>query len=217
MNDRNDPKPDTTKQEDFTLNELTEAAGISARTVRYYIAEGLLPPPAVAGPRSSYSRAHLNRLLLIGKLKDAFWPLREIRRHLDGMSDSTIELMLHRTSDMPQSSADAPDDELKEDASAYISAVLDQLPTRRNPAPASSHSLYGHYAPYSEKRFEMIEPSQASATELHQESDDNALEGAAWRRIELGPDAELLIREDAYVRKRDRVEWLVNWAKRVFT
>ena len=35
-------------------------------------------------------------------------------------------------------------------------------------------------------------------------------ESAATNRklLELGPDAELFIREDAYVRKRDRVEWL---------
>ncbi|MBL8128342.1 MAG: MerR family DNA-binding transcriptional regulator, partial [Chloroflexia bacterium] len=34
----------------MTLADLTEAADVSTRTVRYYIAEGLLPPPEGAGP-----------------------------------------------------------------------------------------------------------------------------------------------------------------------
>jgi hypothetical protein len=37
----------------------------------------------------------------------------------------------------------------------------------------------------------------------------------AWRRVPLGDDAELLIRESAYRRRRDRVDWLVAWAKKV--
>src|SRR5829696_2721263 len=79
------------ERSEYTLNELTELAGVSARTVRYYISEGLLPPPDSTGPRASYSEAHLNRLLLIGRLKNAYLPLREIRRHLDSMDDRQIE------------------------------------------------------------------------------------------------------------------------------
>ncbi|MCC6705677.1 MAG: MerR family DNA-binding transcriptional regulator, partial [Thermomicrobiales bacterium] len=35
--------------ERYSLQELSDAAGVSPRTVRYYIAEGLLPPPEPAG------------------------------------------------------------------------------------------------------------------------------------------------------------------------
>ena len=45
----------------LTLAELTEAADVSVRTVRYYIAEGLLPPPEGSGPGSAYARGHLDR------------------------------------------------------------------------------------------------------------------------------------------------------------
>jgi len=37
-----------------------------------------------------------------------------------------------------------------------------------------------------------------------------------WRRVPLGDDAELLIRESAYRRRPDRVEWLLGWARKVF-
>ena len=40
-------------------------------------------------------------------------------------------------------------------------------------------------------------------------------EPAAWRRIPIGDDAELLIREDAYHRRRDKIDWLIDWARKV--
>jgi hypothetical protein len=48
------------------------------------------------------------------------------------------------------------------------------------------------------------------------EPDEPVPEPDAWRRVPLGDDAELLIRESAYRRRRDRVEWLVAWARKVF-
>src|SRR5688572_20946479 len=77
----------------FGIGELAEEAGVSVRTVRYYIAEGLLPPPVVAGARSHYTRAHLDRLRLIGHLKAAYLPLREIRRRLDALDEGQVALL----------------------------------------------------------------------------------------------------------------------------
>ncbi|MCA9878724.1 MAG: hypothetical protein KC442_13110, partial [Thermomicrobiales bacterium] len=37
-----------------------------------------------------------------------------------------------------------------------------------------------------------------------------------WRRIPLGEDAELVISERAYTRHRERIEWLIRWARKVF-
>ncbi|MFM9105650.1 MAG: helix-turn-helix domain-containing protein [Chloroflexota bacterium] len=78
----------------YSLAELTEAARVSLRTVRYYIAEGLLPPPKGSGPASFYTPAHLERLKLIGRLKDAYLPLREIRRRLAGVEDRELAGLL---------------------------------------------------------------------------------------------------------------------------
>ena len=60
----------------YSLAELTTEAGVSIRTVRYYISEGLLPPPITAGPRSYYAQSHLDRLRLIDRLKSNYLPLR---------------------------------------------------------------------------------------------------------------------------------------------
>ena len=45
-----------------TLAELAEASGVAVRTIRYYIARGLLPPPLVSGRAACYGAAHLERL-----------------------------------------------------------------------------------------------------------------------------------------------------------
>jgi hypothetical protein len=37
----------------------------------------------------------------------------------------------------------------------------------------------------------------------------------AWRRVRISDDAELLIRDGAYRRRRDKIDWLVDWARKV--
>lgn len=74
----------------FSLEELTSLADVTVRTVRYYIAEGLLPPPVSAGRNASYTREHLDRLRLIARLKEEFLPLKEIRRRLQSMTEEEI-------------------------------------------------------------------------------------------------------------------------------
>src|SRR5688572_21740162 len=75
----------------YTLQELATAAGVSVRTIRYYIGEGLLPAPVGAGPQSHYTDSHLSRLRAIGLLKDRYLPLKEIRRELSGLDDEQID------------------------------------------------------------------------------------------------------------------------------
>jgi DNA-binding transcriptional MerR regulator len=53
----------------WTLSELGEEAGLPARTIRYYIARGLLAGPDVAGRAASYGPAHLERLREIKRLQ----------------------------------------------------------------------------------------------------------------------------------------------------
>ena len=41
----------------FTLVELSEVPGVPARTIRFYIAKGLLPPPLVGGGQPAMARS----------------------------------------------------------------------------------------------------------------------------------------------------------------
>ncbi len=76
------------------IGEFAAAAGVSARTVRYYIVEGLMPPPEGVGLGAMYGQAHLDRLQLILRLKDAYLPLKEIRRQLTGLDDAAVRRRL---------------------------------------------------------------------------------------------------------------------------
>lgn len=75
----------------YKLDEIAKAAGVSARTVRYYVQRGLLPAPTFKGKDSSYGRGHLARLRAIRKLQDAFLPLDAIQAELSRRSLEEIE------------------------------------------------------------------------------------------------------------------------------
>ena len=70
---------------DLTLAELAEASGLAARTIRFYIARGLLSGPVKAGRAAAYTEQHLKRLEKIKKLQAQGRMLREIGRSLSGV------------------------------------------------------------------------------------------------------------------------------------
>jgi DNA-binding transcriptional MerR regulator len=65
---------------EYKLAELAEKAGLPARTVRYYSAEGLLPPPLGRGPRTHYNDEHLDVLEKIKTMKTSGLTLEQIRQ-----------------------------------------------------------------------------------------------------------------------------------------
>jgi DNA-binding transcriptional MerR regulator len=78
----------------YTMADLERETGLSARTIRYYITEGLLPAARGRGVGATYGPAHLLRLKAINLLKGEHLPLDEIRRRLDELRDSELAAML---------------------------------------------------------------------------------------------------------------------------
>jgi DNA-binding transcriptional MerR regulator len=68
---------------EWTLSELADETQIPARTIRYYIARGLLTGPAVAGRGAVYGAQHLTRLREIQKLQRQGRMLAEIAQRPD--------------------------------------------------------------------------------------------------------------------------------------
>ena len=66
-----------------TLEELAEAAGIPARTIRFYISRGLLEGPVKAGRGAVYTAEHLARLQQIKDLQGQGRMLSEIAPMLE--------------------------------------------------------------------------------------------------------------------------------------
>jgi DNA-binding transcriptional MerR regulator len=68
----------------YGIAELAQLGGVSRRTVRYYVQEGLLPAPFGVGRGQHYGTAHLERLLEVKRLQQIGRALDEIRRELRG-------------------------------------------------------------------------------------------------------------------------------------
>jgi DNA-binding transcriptional MerR regulator len=60
----------TMDEKKYTIKELCELTGYSVRTIRYYIQEGLLEPPAGRGRGGFYFNSHLDQLNKIKALQE---------------------------------------------------------------------------------------------------------------------------------------------------
>lgn len=68
----------------YTIDELSEHAGVASRSIRYYQTLGLLPPPTVEGRTGIYDESHLERLALIQELQSEGFNLQAIGWLLGG-------------------------------------------------------------------------------------------------------------------------------------
>ena len=79
---------DSSGRGSFTLVELAEVSGVPARTIRFYIAKGLLPPPLVGGRSACYGEEHLKELERIKTLQGQGQTLAQIAWQLgEGQKD----------------------------------------------------------------------------------------------------------------------------------
>jgi len=68
----------------YSIGELSDLAGVTRRTIRYYVQRGLVPPPLGAGRGHYYTGEHLQLLLSIKLLQDRSLSLEQIERRLAG-------------------------------------------------------------------------------------------------------------------------------------
>lgn len=118
-----------------TIQELASAAGVTTRTIRYYVEQGVLPPPERGRP-AEYTEEHVRRLDLVRRLKEQYLPLEEIRDMLQRLSPEEVERLAEqytpRTEEREQGLSSAAD---------YIAGVLGRGAAReelkRSSAPAA--------------------------------------------------------------------------------
>jgi len=209
--------------ERYSVTELADLAGVTPRTVRYYLAQGLLPSVGHSGPGSKYDSGHLDRLRLIRRLQAEHLPLAEIRRRLDDLDDDEIRELAGGREPAPP-----PDSALD-----YLRSVLGSSETVRPTVP----SIPTHPAPPPLLRSqpalrlrhlaEMLAPSAAPSApvgrpdEWHGSAPAMATPAAAvrpiersqWERIVLAPDIELHIRRPLARAQNKQVDRLVTIAR----
>ena len=117
-----------------TIAELAEEADVTPRTIRYYVEQGLLPPPG-RGRIAEYTEEHLQLLGLIGRLKRHYLPLEEIRDMLQRLSREEIDDLLARDEPPPS------DEQKRSSAADYIGNLFErghmgeQATLRETPVP----------------------------------------------------------------------------------
>lgn len=75
----------------YSIADLEAETGFNARTIRYYISEGMLTPAHGRGPSATYDKDHLLRLRLIKELKDDHLPLEAIKQRLVKLGTEDLE------------------------------------------------------------------------------------------------------------------------------
>jgi len=185
----------------YSITELADLAGVTPRTIRYYLAQGLLPSSGQTGPGARYAESHLARLRVIRGLQAEHLPLAEIRRRLDGLDDDQVVALAQR--DVPPPSGSALE---------YVRAVLrgtsapapDQL-RRTTSAPVQ--------APDGSSGPDPIAPTSAERLGESHHSTAKPGDRSQWERIVLAPDVELHIRRPSSRTQNKRVDRLVTIAR----
>ena len=195
----------------YSLTELADLAGVTPRTVRYYITSGLLPSSGRSGPGAKYGDEDLARLRLIRRLQREHLPLAEIRQRLAGLDDDDVRSLAAEADPGPMDSA-----------LDYLRKVLEPAPP---PAPRFRRDQAA--APVLARRMAEIPPEgwrpasmpglaaagpPTTPTEVVRPP-ANAGDRSQWERIALAPDIELHVRRPLSRIQNKRVDRLLTIAR----
>lgn len=177
----------------LTIDELADLTGVTVRTIRYYITEGLVPGPSGRGKGAAYSAEHVDRLRLIRRLTEQRVPLAEQRERLAQLSDEEVRTLLtqeeERAHELRLAEAEAPAD--------YIAALLRRARAAQGrPSEPISRSQQVPAA------FDASAPDSRTARK------------ESWQRIELAPGLELHVREDVSGTHSGLIERLLKLVRR---
>ena len=71
--------------DEYTIDQLARASGVTVRNIRAHQSRGLLPSPEVRGRTGFYNQEHVARLQLINEMQADGFNLNAIKRILNGM------------------------------------------------------------------------------------------------------------------------------------
>lgn len=179
-----------------SLSDLAAASGIEARTIRSWVAQGLLPAPLNRGPAARYQADTLERVLAIRAMRDVLgMPLAEIRKELLVASPDQIRAYASRA---PGSAQEAALPTAASSALDYISALRSRPSVASKPppptaAPPAAPPLQGFDALEHRLGQGRSEPARKARAE-------------EWLRIPITPDVELAVRAPLDAEQRVRLE-----------
>ena len=194
---------------EYWISELAALAGVSARTIRYYIQEGLLPQPEIRGKYAVFTDEYMHRLRLIKVLKDAYLPLNRIKELLTALNENELVSLLKKFEEDPISAL----------GSLQALPVFEQQPAN----PPSLHTTRNENALnyINEVRSDRLVrekrnfTSQPDAQQQIPRFSRNAVQPEEeWRHVTLLPGLELHIRQPVSARVQRLVDLLLDLARK---
>jgi len=197
----------------LTISELAEQASVTPRTVRYYVAEGLLPPPLGSGQQRVYTREHLLRLELIKRLKQAYLPLHEIRARLERLSLAEMERLLAELSPAPGPPPAGGALEyvrrVQETLGGHVAGTPPVVAFADRPSPPDR--LPPGHPPAIESEVATASPPPAPDPARSQPPP-----GGVWHRVTLAPGVELHYQPSTSRERASAIARLIAEASRIF-
>ena len=207
------------------IKTLSDETGVPVRTIRYYLAEGLLPPPFGRGGGASYGVGHRDRLRLIRRLQDAHQPLAAIRRQLEALDDAGVAAALAEVapgvaesdSTDPASAYDYVRRVLAEGHSGRAGDGPARSATAVPPSPGPGGGVGGSAGA---ARGSAAPPAPAPAPPITSTPAPTRTSGhptrSTWERITLTPELELHVRRPLSRADQRRLEALLETARQLF-
>ena len=206
----------------YSITDLARLSGVTPRTVRYYVAQGLLPSPEQAGPSTRYGEGHLARLRLIRRLQREHLPLAEIRGRLAPLGDDEVEQLVAATD------ANRPIEPTPDRALAFVQDLMAQsgvqprvamardVPLARAAPSTSRGSRTAIRSRRRPRRRRASLPAPSLPAMVPSEPRSPGIDRSTWERHALTPDVELHVRRPLDRRSNKRVEQLIRIARELF-
>ena len=203
---------------DYSLSELAALTGLSARTIRFYVTQGLVPSPGREGRSTRYPETTLARLRLICSLRDAHQPLAEIRKQLEALTEDEVLALSAGPPELPAPGSalefvrqllgsEQPDERVADNALQQLA-----IPTPPPPPAASGPAPDEFWAPsYRRRLSNEIRPPPVRSSKPTSSVGDRA----QWERILIGPDIELHVRRPLSKPANRTVERLIAFARQL--
>lgn len=192
---------------DYQVRDLAHESGVTVRTVHYYIAEGLLPPPLGDGRQARYTPGHLARLKLIAALRDEGLSLAAIRARVAVLSDADAEAALET---LEQRGGD--DSPAVTAVGLFEAAVSEQLASNAPPLmaleapPAYEEQSAGAYV----ARLLQRNPAPAAPQRAPSNPATEPVRPEVWLTYRIADGIELRLREDRQRRAAGRMQGVVD-------
>ena len=183
---------------DYSIADVAAVTETPVRTIRYYIAQGLLPSAGRTGPAARYDDAFVSRLRAIRRLQEAHLPLSIIQTTLDGLDEAGLREIVERPEQAPPDSA-----------SEYVRRLLGES-TRL--AASEQSAVYAMAASESPP----VTPSLRTTSPPGSSAEAAPPDRSYWERVVLAPGIELHVRRPQGRGSTRRVERLVEFAQQLF-